>query len=57
MSNKLHVLLADIHYPVHCRKSIRAVFQFIARHRANIESGVLLGDFLDSENLSSARAR
>jgi predicted phosphodiesterase len=53
MATKLHIVLADIHFPVHCRKSIRAVFQFIERHRANIESCVLLGDFLDCENLSA----
>jgi predicted phosphodiesterase len=53
MSNKLHLLLADVHFPVHCRKSIRAVFEFIERHRADIESCVLLGDFLDCENLSA----
>jgi len=52
MPTKLHLLLADIHYPVHCRRSIRAVLQFVERHRTNIESCVLLGDFLDSENVS-----
>jgi hypothetical protein len=52
MATKLHLVLADIHFPVHCRKSIRAVLQFIERHRANIESCVLLGDFPDSENVS-----
>lgn len=52
MPTKLHVVLADIHFPVHCRKSIRAVLQFIERNRANIESCVLLGDFLDLETIS-----
>jgi predicted phosphodiesterase len=52
MSNKLHLLLADLHYPLHDRKSIRAVLQFVECHRANIESCVLLGDFLDLETIS-----
>jgi predicted phosphodiesterase len=52
MPNKLHILLADVHYPVHCPKSIRAVLEFLSRNRANIDSCVLLGDFLDSENVS-----
>jgi len=49
---KLHILLPDIHYPVHCKKSMRAVFQFIEAHRDQIESCVLTGDFLDCQNLS-----
>ncbi len=52
MANKLHIVLADIHYPLHCRRSIRSVFHFIEKHRGDIDSCVLLGDFLDCENIS-----
>ena len=52
MNTKLHVVLADIHYPYHCSKSIKAIFQFIKAHRNQIESLVLLGDELDCENVS-----
>lgn len=50
--SKLHVVLADIHYPVHNKPAMRAVFQFIKRHSDDIETCVLLGDFLDCENIS-----
>src|ERR1022692_1014035 len=52
LKTRLHVVLADLHYQVHCKKSMKAVFQFIKQHRNQIDSVTLLGDFLDCGDVS-----
>jgi len=52
MKSKLHVVLADIHYPEHDVKAIDSIFTFMRKHRKQIASVVLLGDALDCQSLS-----
>jgi predicted phosphodiesterase len=47
---ELYVVLSDIHYPVHSKRAIKAVFEFIRRNP--VAGLVLLGDFLDFETIS-----
>lgn len=49
---KLSVLLADIHYPEHDKKAIRAAFEFIERNKKKISNVVIVGDGLDCANVS-----
>src|SRR5438067_411173 len=49
---KLHVILADVHYPEHDVPAIRAVLEFIRRHRSQVASVTLLGDALDCQDVS-----
>jgi predicted phosphodiesterase len=52
MKSKLHVVLADIHYPEHDARAIKSVFEFMRAHRKQIASVTLLGDALDCQSLS-----
>jgi hypothetical protein len=52
MTTKYHVVLADIHYPEHDAKALKAVFEFIRKSKTRIASLTLLGDALDCANLS-----
>ncbi len=52
MKSKMHIVLADIHYPEHARSALSAVWSFMRHHKASISSVTLLGDALDCENLS-----
>jgi hypothetical protein len=52
MTTKYHVALADIHYPEHDARALKAVFEFIRRNKRKIASVTLLGDALDCANLS-----
>ncbi len=47
---KTWVILSDLHYPVHDEPSWKAVLNFISRNK--IAGIVLLGDFLDCQNVS-----
>ena len=50
--SELHIVMADLHYPVHSKKAVDAVFDFIEQNRAQIKSVTLLGDALDCQNIS-----
>ncbi len=52
MKSRLHIVLADIHYPEHDPRAIAGVFQFMKAHKKQIASVVLLGDALDCQSLS-----
>lgn len=50
--SKLHVILADIHYPEHDDAAFRAVLTFLKKNRKQIASVTLLGDAMDCGNIS-----
>lgn len=52
MTTKYQVVLADVHYPEHDTKALKAVFEFIRKNKKRIASVTLLGDALDCANLS-----
>lgn len=50
--SKIWVVLPDIHHPEHCKKSWRAVLDFIRRNKERIAGVILLGDNMNCENFS-----
>jgi predicted phosphodiesterase len=51
-TTKLWVVLSDIHYPVHSKSAMLAVYDFMNRNRSLIHGVVLLGDNMDCEDIS-----
>src|SRR5882762_2294118 len=49
---KMHLMLADIHYPEHDAAALKAIVQFIEAHKEQIASVTLMGDALDCADLS-----
>lgn len=49
-SPAIWIVLSDIHYPVHSKSALKAVFNFLSRNK--VAGIVLLGDFLDFETIS-----
>ncbi|HEY6766597.1 MAG TPA: metallophosphoesterase [Candidatus Sulfotelmatobacter sp.] len=49
---QLWVVMADLHVPTHDRPSVAAVLDFVRKNRKTIHGLVLLGDVMDSENIS-----
>lgn len=49
---KMHLMLADIHYPEHDAAALRSIIQFIQAHKDQIASVTLMGDALDCADLS-----
>jgi hypothetical protein len=49
---KMHLMLADIHYPEHDAAALKAIVTFIEAHKDQIASVTLMGDALDCADLS-----